>query len=306
MEPIRPDLEMLRRRAGLPAVAAELNRIGMRSLPALLSTQIAGGELRLPPGAINTEKRPLLEFLAPISFFTHARVRASAMLAGGDSATLLADYRRQSGSKASDELDIARYQWSVADEDLAPTVTALESSLRLAPDDTAALALYATVAGSMGRTDVRLGALRRLAALTTNEPTYMAAYAVELVESKRAIGQELQAADAEAVIALLERCVALTERNDERYLIRLAEIYSIAGRHSDAAGMYEAAVAFRDTYEPMETEISNDELLVRAARESIDGGKHEQAASIVRRLERDYPMSSDLPELRQQLAKDTH
>ena len=95
----------------------------MGDVPSLLSTQIAAEGGVLPPGgggAVNSEKRPLLEFLAPISFFTHDRVEYTHAIdrrgMAGDTSLLLSRYNRQFGLTAEEYLNIAKYRWNVGDE----------------------------------------------------------------------------------------------------------------------------------------------------------------------------------------------
>jgi hypothetical protein len=304
-EPIRPDLDGMLRKWSDPDVAAEFRRIEMHSLPSMLSTQLTGGGVPAGAGAVNSEKRPLLEFLAPISFFTHARVEYTAKIdrrdVAGDTTLLISKFRQRFGERAGDYLDIARYQWKSADDDYTKTIEALQASLRLSPDDTDALALYATVAAATNQTEARIGALQRLAALRPNDPAYAAAFAVEYFAWKQSTGAPLEGPEIENALRLMRRCVALSEGRDERFLIRLAEMLTITGKNGEAAEMYAAALDFRKNHEPQETNVTNAELLSRTASACLAAGRRGDAGRWIDRLAAEYPDAADLPVLRQQL-----
>ncbi len=305
-EPISPDFDEMSRRLRDPLVAGELARIQMRGLPAFLSTQISGRGLN-EAGPVNSEKRPLLEFLAPISFFTHAHVEFTGAIdrrdSSGDTTLLQSVLDRRLSLNAEDYLNIARYQWNVADADYRRTVEALHACLRLDPQKKEALELYATVAGAMNQTEERVGALQRLAAIEPDDPVYLSAYAVEYFSWRQSENSPTLKEESAMPIRVMERAVELSHRNDERYLMRLAEMLTVADRSQEAGEMYAAAVTFRQQYEPMETEITDEELLTKTASAYLDAGDPSAAEQYVTRLKSGYPASSGLPQLEQKLTE---
>ncbi len=237
-EPIRLDEEAFARRRAMPGVGAEFERIHLGGAASLLATQVSGEGFRIEDGPLNTEKRPLLEFVAPISFFTHARVDVRRVLGEADTTTLLAGYRRRHGVRAEDEFEIARYRWAVSSDDPAFAVEPLERALKLDPDHLGALALYARVADALGRQDVRSAALRRCVELTGGRD---GRYVLALAESFADAGDHAQAGMAyrEAASLYKNMIAGDTLVSAGELLARSAREYLDAGDAPSAAAVVE-------------------------------------------------------------------
>jgi hypothetical protein len=307
MEPINPPFGVMEERISRTAVSEELSRIKLFDLPALLSTQLAGPATTAfvaGDGPVNSEKRPLLELLAPVSFFTHARVAFTNIVDrrfDADDTTLLLSGHR-SRLEFQNLLNIARFQSNVAVDDYRLTYVAVQECLKLRPEDVESLTILAGVTKAMNATVERLGTLERLIRLRPDAPQLILTYATEFSawRSSRAPGAERAPLD--EPIRLLLRGVKLTEGKDERYIIRLAELLAADGRPAEAAAGYAAALALRDTYEPMEESLGDDDLASLAARNYLEAHDRSSSERLLERLKTLNPQHAELPSLARKLA----
>ncbi len=308
MTPISPDYERMDQKIRIPKVAVELNRIKIYDLPAFLSTQLSGDltSASVPAtGGINSEKQPLLEFLAPISFFAQSRAGVINSLdrrfSPGDTDLFFSRLNRERPLNAGNFLNVARFQSSVVSEDYRLTFNSARECLRRNPDDPEALAIFATAAKAMNDTAERLSSLEHLATLTPDNTALLSTLATELFEcdqQKSGVTQK----DLEVPIQLLQRCIDLTNRQDETFFIKLAPVFTAAARFDEAAEAYASALTLRATYQPVDEEITDDQLAYLTAENYLDGNHPELAKSYIERLRELNPQHSALPDLESRLS----
>jgi spermidine synthase len=140
--PITVDVAAIRKRMELPAVRHDLERIHVPDIPTLLSLQMTSEQTMRTlgqEGSLNTEDKPLLEYLAPRALFIGSEV---TLIRNYDERQLLSDgrlwlddYARKSPLGAREYVNIALYhmKWTVGDFPLA--LFFLERASALAPED---------------------------------------------------------------------------------------------------------------------------------------------------------------------------
>jgi spermidine synthase/tetratricopeptide (TPR) repeat protein/MFS family permease len=308
MDPLQPQFDDIGRKIELPSVKKELERIQMFDVPSFLSAQLtsyAHPVFSSNSGPINSEKQPLLEFLAPLSFFTHSRLNFSdvieRLIPPNDSTLLLAQYNRKFGLNADDFLNVAKYHFYVAIEDYRLAYQAVQECLRHNPNDRGGLQLLAALAGVVNATEERLSALERLITVEPDNPELLATFANEYFEWRKQIASPQFIEELSVPIRLLQESLELSGRNDERYFIWLGNILTSAQRFEDAGEAYGAALKLRDTYEAVENSVSDEQLAFQAADRYLTAGNFEQADQYVERLKLINPSHSQLPNLIQQL-----
>lgn len=155
-QPVRPNLSAMEARIKHPAVAADLDRIHIRTLAAFLSrqTHAEDGVAKLATGArLNTEDRPVLEFLAPnaqyaeetaqILFRTDERLRKNGNL-------LLNGYCRLHGLSREDLLSVIDCLVDTREGNPELARRALHAYVQRWPKDALYVELLARVEGELG------------------------------------------------------------------------------------------------------------------------------------------------------------
>jgi tetratricopeptide (TPR) repeat protein len=224
-----------------------------------------------------------LELLAPISFFTHSRVAITRLVdcrfTQADTSLLISQYNQWRSLTFENYLNIARFQSAVAVDDYRMTYAAIQECLKRKPENRESLTILAAVSKAMNATAERLSALAGLINVLQESAPLILTYATELSAFRSSGDPAAAAIPLDNPIRWLRRGAELTERQDERYFIRLGEFLSATGKPAEAAEAYAAALTLRDTYEPMETSLTDDELAFLATRNYLDA--HDTASSLI-------------------------
>jgi len=312
MDPIVPKFEHIKQCLERDAVRDDLSRIKISNAAALLSTQaIARVDTSVVSysGPLNSEKKPLLEFLAPISFFTHSdvtmMVNIDRRFAEKDTTLTLSRLKREGRLDDKDYAGIAQFQGSIATNDYRLTVNAAEAALAQNPDNVDALAVLSVVAKTTGDTTQRLATLARLAQLNPDNAAVLSTYATEFFDWKCSsdsvnIGKYVVLPE-----QLLRRSIDLTQGQNELYYLALARIYHASGSYGDAAEAYGSALKLRDMYEPMDAALTDERLAALAADDYLTAHDPEKAISYIGRLKEIDSLSAELPALRHHLMVET-
>ena len=159
-DPIHIDFTAMVAKMGRPEIKNEFARININDLPALLSTQNQSARnniFKYSQGDLNTTKKPLLEFLAPIPLFTHEYVTLLDSLderfSVQDQNLWFSEYEKLYPLSLQNYLNIARYRNGPQIGDLGFAYTALKKCLSLDSLNEEALAMMANVSRTMGYAD---------------------------------------------------------------------------------------------------------------------------------------------------------
>jgi spermidine synthase len=142
------DVSELGQRMEIAEVKRDLKRIAIHNIPTFLSLQMTS-ESRMRSlgsrGTLNTEDRPLLEYLAPRGVFTGSEatlLREYDERKSGSTGNLwLHDYERTNPITVQECINAAQYHmhWAIRDYEIASSF--LDRALLLAPQDSAATSL---------------------------------------------------------------------------------------------------------------------------------------------------------------------
>lgn len=307
MAPIPADFRAMEAKMSLPRVRADLERIGVSDLPTLLSTQILA-DVRttgaVADGPVNTEKHPVLEFLAPVSFFTHTTVGYTREIDrrtdAADSSLLLPRLRAARGLTVDNLMNIARYQTATTSEDFRMALLALTEVLGREPASEEGLTLLVDLAARMGDWQRLLTALDGLVKLHPDDPGYL----VQFASVHRAWLRESFPGDPEREIGpylpTLRLCVEATGGEDERCLLALADALAGLGRFRDAGLAYTAVWNLREIYEPLDS-LTIGQIGLLAAENYINAGDIVHAEATLERLKAASPETPGVPLLEEKI-----
>ena len=311
MMPIMPQLMDVEHRTTFRAVADDLARIKVYDVAALLSTQITG---TVPPslvavdGPVNSEKKPLLEFLAPISFFTDSHVgllsTIDRRLDPTDTSTLLSQFRLRQGLSEANHLNIARFQSSHAAPDLRLAYHSVQECLKHNPNNTDALAILETIGEVTNLPEERMAAMQELIREIPDSPELIAMFAREFFAWKLQTDSSGLVNAAPILVQLLQRSIELSGHKNERYFIDIAAVLTFSGEYKEAADAYAYALNLRNSYDSRDTSMSNEQLAFLAAGNYLNAHLAAQADIYVERLKRLNPHYENLPDLSRKLAEE--
>ena len=290
MSPITLNFDAMERKMKFPPIAADLSRVGIYDVPALLSTQIVSARnntFAFRQSDLNTEKRPLLEFMAPKSLFTHESVTMidsiDERISVQDKNLWLTDYEKQHGLSLENYLNIARYRNSEQIGDLGFVYTTLKKCLQLSPKNEEALGMMARVSRDMDLREERRGVLRTLSELYPDDVEVISTYATALIEVYRIEGSIINPQEMNDAVELLRRCVRLTEGREERYHIMLAITLTGAERFTEAAEVYKDLLEFQKEGETTSDILPEAMLIYRIGDNYYNAGNLQAAEEYLKR-----------------------
>ncbi|HUL44263.1 MAG TPA: fused MFS/spermidine synthase [Bacteroidota bacterium] len=307
-DPIVPRLDQIADRFRRTPVADDLSRIKISNAAALLSTQaVANLDSSVVPlsGPLNSEKRPLLEFLAPISFFSNSDVtlmdRIDRRYQEKDTTLVLSKLKRERKLGEQDYAGIANFQASIATDDFRLAVNSAQAALAVNPDNVDAISILSVVAKQTGDTLQRLATLGRLAELKDDNPSVLSTYAMEFFDWKWRTDSAHFPNFVQLPEQLLRRSIDLSEGQNELFFLDLGRVLRAAGNFQGSADAYGSALQLRDKYEPMDASVTDEQLAALAADGYLtvhDAGK---AAEYIGRLREIDSLSAELPALMRRL-----
>ncbi|NTX12126.1 fused MFS/spermidine synthase [Myxococcus sp. CA051A] len=207
-KPLAFDAERLAQRMAVPEVRADMGRVGLTDVFALLSKQVHSEDGQLAfagPGPINTDDHNLLEYASPIAFFVaniDVRVKDERRSPEGGSRLFLEDYLRQHPPTAEEAARLYRNmeRYHAANDPLVRGVATLWRSV--APDSREATVALGKAA--LAQKDLTLAAslLEPEVAKGGREPELVAAYLKLVAERAWATRTVWTPVDAAPALAL--------------------------------------------------------------------------------------------------------
>ncbi|MDI6767136.1 MAG: fused MFS/spermidine synthase [Bacteroidota bacterium] len=282
--PINPDFDMLERKFMIPAIAGELARINIFDLPTFLSTQITttvNTASLFHNGIINSEKRPLLEFLAPITFFTRSQITLldsiDERFSAHEKQLMFSQYEALRKLSFDNYLNIARFRISEGVGDYRFVYSTLKKCLQLNPKNVEVLNLIANTLKIMDRTEEYLLTLRTLAEMFPEDVDAVSNYAMELFPRVDETASITNPQDMLEPIRLFQRCVELTKGRDERYILFLGLSLSSAGQFLEAAELFAKVIELREKGILDAETLTADQLSVLASENFLLANQLSQA-----------------------------
>jgi spermidine synthase len=288
VKPITADFGMMEQKIRIKAIEDDLARIHIYDIPTFLSTQVVSSRNNIfafMGGEINSEKKPLLEFMAPIGLFTHSAVQIVDSL---DERMIVQDknlwismYEKQYGISLMNYLNIARYRNNPNIGDLWFAYSTLKKCLQLNPRSEDALGMMARITRDLGLKDERLDVLRRVAELFPDDVEVVNAYAEALLDHYAQHISVVNNLDLQDVIALYRHCIALTGGKEERFIIMLGGSLRISGKCAEAAEIYKSVLRLRQADANNTNPESEILLLIEIAENYFNAGYIDEAQKYV-------------------------
>jgi spermidine synthase len=302
MQPIIPDFDTMERKMTDESIRQDLARIAVRDIPTLLSLQAiseSNTALIAGEGEVNTDRKPLLEFLAPVYLFTG---ESSVYLATVDERfttrgenLLLTTYAQRRTLTFENYLNIARYQTEAPSGNLRFAYTALAKTLEMQPRNREALVGLAGVSQSLGLKEEHRLTLQKLAEQYPNDPQILYEYAVAKYQLLRESMSAIHPKDMGDVVKLLQLCITLTQGSDERYFALLANAFLLTGRYAEAAENYKKILDVRKRVGVPQNALPNDQLYVLITNSYISAQQPDMAGDFLQQLIAHDPQNAQIP-----------
>ncbi|MBM4160189.1 MAG: hypothetical protein FJ217_03725 [Ignavibacteria bacterium] len=271
-EPLVLNEEALRKKLGMPAVRADLERIQIPDVATLLSLQVlssprtaeyAGG------GPLNAEERPLLEYWAPRAFYADRGAndinRFDERRTFGESSILLKERIESTPLTDDERLHIGLLHGDASRGNALIGYSMLVDYLSRHPRDVNVLEVMADLTERLGRSEEHLKYRERLAGLRPNDPVVLERYAWALFSDERPLSSAFAPFDARVPERLLKRCVELSADTVDYYHARLGDFYFRMQQFRAALESYSRALKTRENYDP-DPRLRQDALLLQLAK----------------------------------------
>ncbi|MFI5253445.1 MAG: fused MFS/spermidine synthase [Bacteroidota bacterium] len=287
--PIPLDRNLLDTKFGRASIRGELARIKILDVPTLLSTQLTSH--MNPPelfgeGDVNTEKKPLLEYLAPLSFFIHASVTMIDSLderiipSGGP--LFWDQYAGKRKLTAENYFNIASFRYLTGTGSNRMTYVILKKYLAMNPDNVNALMLLSKLDQVFGIADEYLTVLRKLFVLQPENKEFKLYYT-------------------EALQQRMFEESSIRDTQDVRYILKMAASFSDSGYYGDAAKIFQKVI---DLFQKGKFDLAKgmeENLSIAAARNFLLAKDIENAELFLNMVRKMNPKNRELPELTGQI-----
>lgn len=281
-DPPEFDFGQMQRKVVEPAIANDLSRISIRDLPTLLSTQVFGygptGAL-VGSGEINSEKKPLLEFMAPVAFYSDAHVQLIDSIderfssrAGG---LLLAGYQTVWPLSSQNFLNMADFRKQIYGGDQQLIYPSLKKCLELDSTNVSALEELLEVTLTQERLEEHWSTLRKLTRLS---PRRVDEYLARMIPAKDTY-----------------------DSSTVDYLTGVAFAMAEAGAYESAAELWDNIAGMQQQGKIPYGADFEVAAAVYAAQNYIQAGRSEAANSFIDLVATLDPQNKSLPSLKQAL-----
>ncbi|MFI5253448.1 MAG: fused MFS/spermidine synthase [Bacteroidota bacterium] len=289
--PIPLDAPSLERKFATPAIAQDLARIKILDPPAFLSTQVASDtnpRALAGEGEINTEKKFLLEFRAPLLFYTHTGITMIVSIdqrwsSSGEN-LLLSKYAASRGLTLNNYINIAGYRYFVDVGDDYMMYKTLSRCLELSPDNLQSLIMMSRLAMKLTLIDEGVASLKKLLTMFKENNQILAGFFAMLVQS-------------------LDQDPANLTAQKVQYFMALAGTCGECGRFDEAAQIYQKVFSLYKTGNISGSNGFEEQLSVLAAKNLLLANKPDEAKPFVDNLRNINPGNEQLSILTNDLRK---
>lgn len=248
--PMKLNLSNLVQNMASPKISEHLKKIHIPDAATLLSLQTVSSRnnpFSFEPTQVNSIKFPILEYLAPMSLYTHEYV---TVLDSVDERFNLQDFNlwysdlvKFQNPTFENYLNIANYRHSDQIGDFAIAYTSLKRAMSIHPNHTEVIKLLNKIISYMGIQNreflkSQIEELKSMVEIYPQDLSYATNLLMALVEYYRIENSVVNPQKMEDVVALLKKCIELTQGSEERFYIYLASILTGAGRNLEAAHTY--------------------------------------------------------------------
>lgn len=280
-----------------PGIAQDLARIKMYDVPSLLSTQVISARnnpFQYFSNEINTAKKPLLEFLAPVALFTHESVSVIDSLderfSFQDKNLWFTEYEKQRPLSFQNYMNIALYRKATNIGDFAIAYSALKKGLQIEPDNEEALDMLAKVANNMGldnqgNRDAQLEELRKMTELYPDDAAVAFDYVKALIDFYRIENSIVNPQQMDDAVLLVRRCINSNQGDAQQFRFILAMILTGAGRYEEAAEAFKDLMKFKIAAGDSSSFLSESQLLYEIGVSYYNSGNLVEAENYFKQLQ---------------------
>jgi spermidine synthase len=290
------DFRAMEQKMKQPKIANDLARIKMFDVPSLLSTQVVSARNNpyvFMKKEVNTTDKSALEFLAPISLFTHESLTVldsiDERFSFQDKNLLFSDYSKRSPLSFENYKNIGLYRTSSNVGDYTLGFTALRKAMEIKPNDMEVQNVLAQVSAKMGLPDLvlRNTQLAELKSQYESNPTDESAifeYLNALVEYYRIDNSIVNPQQMDDVVDLLKRAIQIATPSRERFQYILGMVYTGAGRYEEANDVLKGLLLSQKT-NGSESIVSEKELVYTIGECYYNTNKLVEAAKCFKRVQ---------------------
>jgi hypothetical protein len=279
-----------------PQIAQDLARIKMFDVPTLLSTQVVSARNNpyvLIKNELNTAKKPLLEFLAPVALFTHQSVTVLDSLderfTFQDKNLWFSEYEKQRPLSFENYMNIARYRSNSNTGDLAIAYTALRKGLTMNPENPEALAMLTKIAQDLrlpdaGLRESQISEMRSAYEFNPSDNSAMFQYLNGLIEYYRIDNSIVNPQQMNDAVELMRNSIQNATGNEEQLQYILAMILTGAGRSDEAAEAFAGLLKFQNPNGTGSAMLTKKELIYHITESYYNAGNLAEAEKYFERL----------------------
>ncbi|MFI5253443.1 MAG: fused MFS/spermidine synthase [Bacteroidota bacterium] len=288
-DPIIPDFKMMQSKFAVPSIANDFARINIFDAATLLSTQIATEAKTASyfgQGEINTEKRPLLEFQAPLAFFSGSDVTITDSIderfSSSGNNLFFGQYHKKYGLSFQNYLNMARFRDLVLIGDFQMTHECLRKCIEIDPKHVETLSLMGQLAEYRGTLEDQITALRMLYRVKPDDERVLSDYISEVLIS-------------------LNNGTYVGDPQDMECLMNWATTLSDSGKNLDAAKLYSQIITVQKNGAGELNKRFEEKLSTLAAANFIAADELDQAQLFIDRVAFLNPGSKQLIVLKDML-----
>jgi spermidine synthase len=294
--PLSPDFDAMEFKMNQPQIAQDLARIKMFDVPTLLSTQVVSARNNpyvLIKNELNTAKKPLLEFLAPVALFTHQSVTVLDSLderfTFQDKNLWFSEYEKQRTLSFENYMNIARYRSNSNTGDLAIAYTALRKGLTMNPENPEALAMLTKIAQDLrlpdaGLRESQISEMRTAYEFNPSDNSAMFQYLNGLIEYYRIDNSIVNPQQMNDAVELMRNSIQNATGNEEQLQYILAMILTGAGRSGEAAEAFAGLLKFQNPNGTGSAMLTKKELIYHITESYYNAGNLAEAEKYFERL----------------------
>ncbi|MFI5253449.1 MAG: fused MFS/spermidine synthase [Bacteroidota bacterium] len=289
-KPLEINFDLMEKRFAQPAVARDLARIKIYDTPTLLSTQIVSKWIPSKPSddmEINTEKKPLLEYRAPIAMFTHSALTLTDTVderntPAGDN-LFYSLYEKQRGFNLENYLNIARYRTSHEAGDYSMLYGTLQKILKLDPGNIEALASMLNVSLVVGALDDNLATLGKLSTISPDGYDIISTYIRD-------------------VFTIFNESQSLTGAQAMKYFKKMGATLSNHNQFRLSGELWKGVSEYYENMKDPEISVFDEEAATLAAQSYLLANDLDNAELFISRLKTINPRNAQLPLLVQEFS----
>jgi len=313
-DPLTIDFEAMESKMNQPRIATELARIKMYDVPALLSTQIVSARNNpyvLIKNDLNTAKKPLLEFMAPVALFTHESVTILDSLderfSFQDKNLWFSEYVKQRPLKFENYMNIARYRSNSNTGDLPIAYSALRKALEMEPGNMEAQQMMAKTSADLQLPGVsfrqaQLEEFRMNYEQYQHDAAAIFAYLNALVEYYRIDNSIVNPQPMNDAVELMKNAAQNSPGEEERFRYVMAMILTGAGRYDEAAEVFTGLLKFQNPNGSGSPMLSKNELFFNITESYYNAGNLAEAERYFERLKSNAAENDTYKQMKRKIA----